>query len=282
VRREAGLHLAAATMRRGERCHLWVAPARGYGAEGSFSFPTVPPAAALTYELELLDWEPPNEDREQRDMTYEERLEAAERRRAEGNAAFQAGRAAEALGRYRAALSFVDEDLLIQLEGPHFERAMAARTPALLNMAACHLRLGEHADAIGAASQVLQNDPCNAKALFRRGAARRALGQTEAAVGDLRAAAAAAPGDGGIARELAAVRAELRAERRAGEALFRGVVDRPGGLGGEGGGSDDEAAGGAEAAAGAGAVGGAPEGWLSRALRAVCPFIFGRGKAHAA
>ena len=34
----------------------------------------------------------------------------------------------------------MDEELLIQLEGPHLDRAQAERTPLLLNVAACHLR----------------------------------------------------------------------------------------------------------------------------------------------
>ena len=52
--------------------------------------------------------------------------------------------------------------------------------------------------------EVLLEDPQNPKALYRRGCARRALGQTAAALADLEAARAAAPGDGGIVRELVA------------------------------------------------------------------------------
>jgi len=63
--------------------------------------------------------------------------------------------------------------------------------------------------------QVLAHDARNAKALFRRGRARLALRRTEDALADLAAAAAAAPGDGGIARELAAARAARREERAA-------------------------------------------------------------------
>lgn len=58
-------------------------------------------------------------------------------------------------------------------------------------------------------------DAKNAKALFRRGRARGLLGRTEAALEDLTQAAALTPGDGAIARELAAVRARRREERAA-------------------------------------------------------------------
>ena len=98
----------------------------------------------------------------------------------------------------------------MQLEGPHLDKAHAVRVPALLNAAACHLRLGDNNAAIGACSEALAMEPGSAKALFRRGRARAALGQTEAAAEDLRRAREAAPGDAGIARELAAVRQTLK------------------------------------------------------------------------
>lgn len=44
---ETGLSLAVERMRCGGRARLWAAPEYGYGARGSFSFPTVPPNAHL-------------------------------------------------------------------------------------------------------------------------------------------------------------------------------------------------------------------------------------------
>ncbi len=52
--REVGLHLAVATMRRGERCRLHVAPQYAFGERGSFSFPSVPPNANVEYEVNSL------------------------------------------------------------------------------------------------------------------------------------------------------------------------------------------------------------------------------------
>lgn len=37
----------------------------GYGQAGSFSFPSVPPSSALTYEVEMVEWEDPDEEDEQ-------------------------------------------------------------------------------------------------------------------------------------------------------------------------------------------------------------------------
>ncbi len=46
--------------------------------------------------------------------------------------------------RYALALSYLNEELLMQLEGRHLEQARRVQAPILLNLAACHLRLGDH------------------------------------------------------------------------------------------------------------------------------------------
>lgn len=43
---------------------------------------------------------------------------------------------------------------MIQLEGPHVEKAQAERTPLLLNMAACHLRKQDWHAAIASCQEV--------------------------------------------------------------------------------------------------------------------------------
>jgi hypothetical protein len=54
---------------------------------------------------------------------------AAERRRIEGNDLFKDADAAAAATVYRMALMFLDEDLLMQLEGPHLTKARLAPIP---------------------------------------------------------------------------------------------------------------------------------------------------------
>lgn len=85
---------------------------------------------------------------------YEDRLEASERRRLEGNRLFADGQSVDALGKYAMGLSHMNEDFLMQLEGVHLDKANAVRLPILLNMAACHLRLEDWASAVSCASQV--------------------------------------------------------------------------------------------------------------------------------
>jgi tetratricopeptide (TPR) repeat protein len=225
IKNELGLHLAVATMQRGERSLLRVSPHYGFGENGSFSFPTVPSNASLEYEVELIDWGEVDEDKDPGSMMFEERLEAAQRRKAEGNAAHAAGQSEQALSSYRLASSFITEDLLMQLEGFHLDQANAIRLPILLNSAACHLKLQDYPAAIAATTEALYIDPTNAKALYRRGIARHALGQTEGAMEDLKKALIHAPGDGAIKREMATVRRTMEEESRAEAKLFSGVLN---------------------------------------------------------
>lgn len=88
-------------------------------------------------------------------MLFEERLEAAERQRLDGNVSFKAGDMSDALGKYAMALSYMDQDFMFQLYGPHEKAANAVRLPTLLNMAACHLQLADYQGAIEVASQVI-------------------------------------------------------------------------------------------------------------------------------
>lgn len=145
-------------------------------------------------------------------MLFEDRLEAAERRRAEGNALFKAGDGEMALRRYHLALSYLDADLLMQLEGRHLDAAQAIRAPTLSNVAAVLLSQRDWAAAAAAAGEALAMgvEAARPKLLYRRGLARRALGQTDAAVEDLHEAARLAPGDGLVRRELAEAKREQR------------------------------------------------------------------------
>lgn len=52
-----GLAIGVSSMKSGERALLHVGWELGYGKEGSFSFPNVPPMADLLYEVELIGFD---------------------------------------------------------------------------------------------------------------------------------------------------------------------------------------------------------------------------------
>ena len=223
VMKGKGLNLLVASMSVGEKCLAWVSPEYGYGEQGNFSFPTIPPSADLSYSVELLDFEPPKQDSDG-SLTYEERLEASQRRRLDGNTLFAAQQYEEALSKYNAALSFINDDFMMQLHDFHFDRALQERLPSLLNAAACQIKLERYHEVISLTTQVLSMDRNNSKAFFRRGVARAALGQSEPALEDLRQASAASPGDAKIKQEMAKVLHSIREQRQAEAALFKNAI----------------------------------------------------------
>lgn len=222
---ERCLCLAVAAMRVGETCELESDAAHGYGATGRFSFPSVPPAAALRYELQLVGMQPATE-KPMSEMFYEERVEAAQRQRLQANDIFAAGRFEEALRAYLVALTYVEEDFMMQLDGFFLDKAQQVRAPVLLNMAACQLHLRDWPTAMHNCSQALALVPADAhsmrsKALFRRARARAELGQTDDAMKDLMSALALTPDDRAVERELARLRLLRKKELQAVDKLFK-------------------------------------------------------------
>jgi hypothetical protein len=52
-----GLAIGVSSMKSGERALLHVGWELGYGKEGNFSFPNVPPSADILYEVELIGFD---------------------------------------------------------------------------------------------------------------------------------------------------------------------------------------------------------------------------------
>lgn len=197
-----GLAIGVGSMKIGERALLHINHSLAYGKEGSFSFPNVPPATDVMYEVELIGYEEPREGRPPGEMVVEERIEAADRRKVDGNELFKEGKIAEAMQQYEMALAYMGDDFMFQLFGKYHDMAIAVKNPCHLNLAACMLKIHRFEEAIGHCSVVLAEDPKNTKALFRRGKARAELGQTDAAKDDFEKARKLEPDNKEVIREL--------------------------------------------------------------------------------
>lgn len=68
---------------------------------------------------------------------------------------FVQGQHTDALGRYAMALSYINDDFMVQLHGPHADKAGAVKQAIHLNMAACQLKLQDWQGAAWNCSQVL-------------------------------------------------------------------------------------------------------------------------------
>lgn len=197
-----GLAIGLSSMKAGERAVLHVGWELGYGEEGSFSFPNVPPKADIIYEVELVGFDETKEGKARSDMTVEERISAADRRRMDGNNLFKEEKLEAAMQQYEMAIAYMGDDFMFQLFGKYQDMALAVKNPCHLNIAACLIKLKRYEEAIAQCTIVLAEDQNNVKALFRRGKAKSELGQTDAAREDFLKARKFAPEDKAISKEL--------------------------------------------------------------------------------
>jgi len=100
-------------------------------------------------------------------MSEAEKLEYAAARKEAGSTLFRAGRVALAMGRYKKVLdvfSYVDD---LKDEG-NKTKAKDMKKACNLNVAACQLKLDDHAEAKKTCDKILSEDSSNVKARFRR------------------------------------------------------------------------------------------------------------------
>ncbi|KAJ3679489.1 hypothetical protein LUZ60_017500 [Juncus effusus] len=222
----SGLGIGVASMKTGERALLHVGWELGFGKEGNFSFPNVPPMADLVYEAELVGFDELKEGKARADMTVEERIEAADRRKQQGNSYFTQDKLSEAMQQYEMGIAYMGDDFMFQLFGKYRDMALAVKNPCHLNMAQCLIKLERYDEAIAQCTIVLSEDENNTKALFRRGKARAALGQTDSARADLQKALKLVPGDKAIIRELKLISQQEKEVYQKQRELYKGLFAR--------------------------------------------------------
>ncbi|KAL6764669.1 cyclophilin-type peptidyl-prolyl cis-trans isomerase [Haematococcus lacustris] len=153
------------------------------------------------------------------------RLAAAEAIRLEGNSLFKQGDVARAAGLYCKALRYASirtygQDNPPQMTEEQQAQAGQVEQACVLNRAACRMKLGRHQAAASDCSSILEQQPDNVKALFRRGQCLVALNQVEEGVKDLKRAQQLEPSDKGIAAALAAANKIIAAEVKKQQATY--------------------------------------------------------------
>lgn len=169
-----GIEAVIRKMKIGEVCTATI--------KGSFGYKTGQ-AAGLDLEarLELCAIE---DDKSSWQINDDEKVEAVDSKRALGNKLFSKGDFRRATRRYTQAVDIGTSDY--DLDDENKKKLKIACDAARLNRAACYLRTKEYAEAREDAQSVLDNDPENAKALFRRAKALAGLDEWPKARQDLK------------------------------------------------------------------------------------------------
>eukprot|EP00928_Gymnodinium_smaydae_P071442 TRINITY_DN55022_c0_g1_i1.p1 TRINITY_DN55022_c0_g1~~TRINITY_DN55022_c0_g1_i1.p1 ORF type:complete len:481 (+),score=127.18 TRINITY_DN55022_c0_g1_i1:227-1669(+) len=188
-----------------------------------------------------------------RQLPFAEKMEVAEKVKAEGNAAFGNKNWSEAVDKYEEAASLVyycystdpgwrknnrgiDDDVLVLVDDKGESDADAAaqlklRLTCAVNIAACKLHLQKYEEVVSACTAALELDPKNVKALYRRAEARIRPARATAydydcAIKDLAVAHGLDPKNATVSRLLNDLRAERKVQRTKDQKTFTGMFER--------------------------------------------------------
>ncbi|KAF3435918.1 hypothetical protein FNV43_RR23010 [Rhamnella rubrinervis] len=179
-----GLDRAVMTMKKGEVAFLTIAPEYAFGSSESHQeLAVVPPNSTVYYEVELESFV---KDKESWDMNTEEKIEAAGKKKEEGNVLFKNGKYARASKRYEKAVKYVEYDTSFGEEEK--KKAKALKVACNLNDAACKLKLKDYKQAEKLCTKVLESESRNVKALYRRAQAYIQLADLDLAEIDIKKA----------------------------------------------------------------------------------------------
>lgn len=179
-----GLDKAVLTMKKGEVALLIIAPEYAFGSSQSQQeLAVIPPNSTVYYEVELVSYE---KEKESWDMNTQEKIEAAGKKKEEGNVLFKAGKYERASKRYDKAAKYIEYDSSFSEEEKKLSKTL--KIASYLNNAACKLKLKEYKDAEKLCTKVLDIESTNVKALYRRAQASMQLTDLDLAEIDIKKA----------------------------------------------------------------------------------------------
>lgn len=159
-----GLEKAVMGMKKGEVALITISPEYAFGSsESKQELAVIPPDSTVCYEVELVSF---IKEKESWDMNTQEKIEAAGKKKEEGNTLFKAGKYARASKRYERGVKFIEYDSSFDEEDK--KKAKALKVACNLNNAACKLKLKDYKEAAKLATKVLEMDGSNVKAMYRR------------------------------------------------------------------------------------------------------------------
>ncbi|XP_060086542.1 peptidyl-prolyl cis-trans isomerase FKBP8-like, partial [Heteronotia binoei] len=177
------LDLCVQLMEVGETALIQSDPKYCHGSQGRS--PDIPPDAALTLEAELLAV------RDAPDLELlsgKEKVELANRKRERGNSHYQRADYVLAINSYDIALKVIGSSSKVDFSPEEEAELLDVKLKCLNNLAASQLKLDHYEAALKSCNQVLEQQPDNIKALFRKGKVLAQQGEYSEAIPILKAA----------------------------------------------------------------------------------------------
>ncbi|XP_066913409.1 peptidyl-prolyl cis-trans isomerase FKBP8-like [Clytia hemisphaerica] len=186
------MDMCVALMEDKETCTLYTDARYAYGLFGRLDYkPAIPKNASITYEIEILSIE---RGVPLQELSPQECSLRADKKRGRGNDLYSRGDYAGAIDVYKRALKY--------LEGRTDKELLDMKVKCLNNLSAAQLKVKAYIMALQSLDIVLELEPKNVKALFRKGKCLEHLGKENAAFECMKKAAALDPENKLITQDL--------------------------------------------------------------------------------
>ena len=216
-----GLDKAILKMKKGEVAEIKIASKYAFAEETQREKATVPAGADVIYEVELVEVTNPKETY---DMTVPEKIEAARMHKEKGNKAYKEGKFIRAIAKYEAALRPIDYDK--NFDDDLKKESKEMKKIIWLNIAAVALKLKDYSKAITNCRKVLEIEPTNIKALYRRSQAYMHRSDFIEAERDIKMAADLEPKNKDVLAQLRKVKQVMKASSRQEAKLYSTMFQR--------------------------------------------------------
>ncbi|XP_046789770.1 peptidyl-prolyl cis-trans isomerase FKBP8 isoform X3 [Gallus gallus] len=216
------LDLCVQLMEMGETALIMSDAKYCYGAQGRS--PDIPPNAALTLEVELL------EARDAPDLELlsgREKIGLANRKRERGNFYYQQADYVLAINSYDIALKVISSSSKVDFTPDEEAELLDVKVKCLNNLAASQLKLDHYEAALKSCNLVLEHQPGNIKALFRKGKVLAQQGEYREAIPILKAALKLEPSNKTIHAELSKLVKKHADQKTVETEMYRKMLGNP-------------------------------------------------------
>ncbi|XP_026091745.1 peptidyl-prolyl cis-trans isomerase FKBP8-like [Carassius auratus] len=217
------LDLTVQLMEMGEKALIEAGAKYAYGALGS-SAPAVPPGSDLIMEVQLLS---ADDAPDLELMPPSERISLANRKRERGNVHYQRADYAFAINSYGIALQITEATFRVDISQQEEEELLDMKVKCLNNMAAAQLKLDHYEAALRSCVSVLEHQPDNVKALFRKGKVLALQGEFAEAIQTLKRALKLEPSNKTIHAELSKLVKKHSEQKGAEQAMYKKMLGNP-------------------------------------------------------
>jgi len=215
-----GVEAAISSLKKGQKARFTLKPQYAFGAQGDAAR-KIPPNATVVYEIELIDFV---KEKESWDMTPEEKMAAAQKRKDDGNELFKVSKFKRAVKKYKKALTFLDAEYGMTDEQK--TKAKELKLPLYLNLAACKLSTKEYKEVLEDCKKALELDPNNQKGLLRQAKANLELDEWDEAQKAISRCLELDPSNADAKREKARLNKKIADQAAKDKKVFGGIFEK--------------------------------------------------------